>query len=315
MPFDSEYKLMGTLNAGLDGSRMVMVKGAPDRLLDRCATQLAPDGESAGAGSDRLGTADRRAERPGAARARRRWRPATADSETLELVDLDSGLEFVGMVGIVDPPRPEAIEAIASCHSAGIRVKMITGDHAGTATAIAREMGIIGPDAPPAITGAELERATDEQLQGAGRVRRRVRAHQPRAQDPAGSGAAAQRRGRRHDRRRRQRRARAEAGRRRRGHGHQGHRGHQAGRRHGPGRRQLRHHRAGRATRAAGSTTTCRSPSCSCCPPTARSPWSSWSRCCSGSRCRWIRCRSCGSTWSPRSPCRWRWPTSQPSPT
>ena len=76
------------------------------------------------------------------------------------------GLEFVGVVGIVDPPRPEAIEAIASCHSAGIRVKMITGDHAGTATAIAREMGIIGADAPPAVTGAELEQATDEQLQG-----------------------------------------------------------------------------------------------------------------------------------------------------
>ena len=82
----------------------------------------------------------------------------------MELIDIDAGLEFVGLVGIADPPRPQAIEAIASCHSAGIRVKIITGDHAGTATAIAREMGIIGADAPPAVTGAELEQATDEQL-------------------------------------------------------------------------------------------------------------------------------------------------------
>ena len=164
VPFDSEYKLMATLNTGLDGSRMVLVKGAPDRLLDRCATQLSEDGGSQPL--DRT-TWDRRIDELGGQGLRvlaAAWRPATAQSESLELGDLDADLEFVGVVGIADPPRPEAIEAIASCHSAGIRVKMITGDHAGTATAIAREMGIIGADAPPAVTGAELEKATDEQL-------------------------------------------------------------------------------------------------------------------------------------------------------
>ena len=164
VPFDSEYKLMATLNAGLDGSRMVLVKGAPDRLLDRSGSQLGPDGGSMvldrGDWERRIDELSGQGLRVLAAA----WRPATADSETLELADLDSGLEFVGIVGIVDPPRPEAIKAIASCHAAGIRVKMITGDHAGTATAIAREMGIIDADAPPAITGAELEKATDDQL-------------------------------------------------------------------------------------------------------------------------------------------------------
>ena len=164
VPFDSDYKLMATLNAGLDGSRMVLVKGAPDRLLERAASQLTPDGGSAPVDHvawerqiDELGSEGLRV-------LAAAWRPATPDSESLTLADLDEGLEFVGIVGIVDPPRPEAITAIASCHSAGIRVKMITGDHAGTATAIAREMGIIDADAPAAITGAELELATDEQL-------------------------------------------------------------------------------------------------------------------------------------------------------
>jgi magnesium-transporting ATPase (P-type) len=82
------------------------------------------------------------------------------DELTLEdLVDL----EFIGLWGIVDPPRPEAIEAIADCHAAGIRVKMITGDHAGTALAIAGEMGLAGPDAD-VLTGAELEALSQEQL-------------------------------------------------------------------------------------------------------------------------------------------------------
>ena len=69
---------------------------------------------------------------------------------------------FLGLVGIIDPPRPEAIKAIAACKQAGIRVKMITGDHAGTATAIGREMGIT--ENPKAVTGAELEAASDEDL-------------------------------------------------------------------------------------------------------------------------------------------------------
>ncbi|MDI6616980.1 MAG: HAD family hydrolase, partial [Syntrophaceae bacterium] len=77
----------------------------------------------------------------------------------LAIEDLGEDMVFIGIVGIIDPPRPEAIEAIKVCHQAGIRVKMITGDHAGTAKAIGREMGI--GDGEHAVTGAELEEASD----------------------------------------------------------------------------------------------------------------------------------------------------------
>ncbi|MFN2268753.1 MAG: HAD-IC family P-type ATPase, partial [Desulfonatronovibrio sp.] len=85
-----------------------------------------------------------------------------AQSRSLSLEDVEQGMVFAGLVGIVDPPRPEAVSAIKVCREAGIRVKMITGDHAATASAIGREMGI-GNDRP-AITGKELEKADDEEM-------------------------------------------------------------------------------------------------------------------------------------------------------
>jgi len=172
VPFDSAIKFSATLDESADGRREVHVLGAPDRLLDRCTTQPSDDGavpldrvawdrvidELGGQGLRVLAAARRPA--PGAA-------GLAADDV--------QGLEFLGVVGIVDPPRPEAVAAIADCHRAGIRVKMITGDHAGTALAIARELGIVGgtgpesDDAVEVLTGAELEAMTNEEL------RRRVR--------------------------------------------------------------------------------------------------------------------------------------------
>lgn len=90
-------------------------------------------------------------------------RDADPSQEGLSLDDLGHDLVFLGLVGIIDPPRPEAIEAIKTCHAAGIGVKMITGDHAGTAQAIGREMGI--GEGKHAVTGEELEAASDEDLQ------------------------------------------------------------------------------------------------------------------------------------------------------
>ncbi len=161
VPFESEHKLMATADQTPDGRSVVLVKGAPDKLLDRSIHELAHDGkcqaldpawwerqidELSGEGLRVLAAA-------------RRDASVLADSLTLDDVD---DLVFLGLVGIVDPPRPEAIEAIATCRRAGINVKMITGDHAGTARAIGREMGI-GHEAA-AITGIELEAATDEEL-------------------------------------------------------------------------------------------------------------------------------------------------------
>ena len=151
---------MATLNESADGSRAILVKGAPDRLLDRALTQRGADGsepvdrdfweravdELSGQGLRVL------------AAARKPTRAGTLEAD--DLVDL----ELLGLWGIVDPPRPEAIVAIADCHAAGIRVKMITGDHAGTARAISREMGLVGSADAPVLTGAELEALSQEQL-------------------------------------------------------------------------------------------------------------------------------------------------------
>ncbi len=173
VPFESSTKFSATLDELADGTRFVHVLGAPDRLLERCATQRTQAGPAPldaarwHAAIDELGAQGLRV----LAAARR---PAPGE-DALAADDVGSRLEFLGLVGIVDPPRPEAVAAIADCHRAGIKVKMITGDHPGTALAIARELGIVdvgearGDDEVEVLTGAELEAMTNEQL------RRRVR--------------------------------------------------------------------------------------------------------------------------------------------
>ncbi|KJL41879.1 MULTISPECIES: cation-translocating P-type ATPase [Microbacterium] len=168
IPFDSANKLMATLNEGArsggeagEVSRAILVKGAPDRLLERSLTQRGVNG-SEPLDLARWDDAVARLSGQGLrvlAAARKPVRPTTDEFALDDLVDL----EFIGLWGIVDPPRPEAVEAIADCHTAGIRVKMITGDHAGTALAIAHEMGLAGADAE-VLTGAELEALSQEQL-------------------------------------------------------------------------------------------------------------------------------------------------------
>ncbi|ADG75312.1 ATPase, P-type (transporting), HAD superfamily, subfamily IC [Cellulomonas flavigena DSM 20109] len=163
VPFESVNKLSATLDRLPDGLH-VHVVGAPDRLLDRAVAQRGADGtpvalrraswesvvdELGGQGLRVLAAAER---------------PAAGGTSGLTLDDA-TGLTFLGVVGIVDPPRPEAVAAIADCHRAGIAVKMITGDHAGTAVAIARELGVVRPgEDVQALTGPELEAMTAEQL-------------------------------------------------------------------------------------------------------------------------------------------------------
>jgi len=159
IPFDSAHRFMATLHETDEGGSEALVKGAPERLLAMCHGQLDARGEEQpldaphwSAEIDRQARAGRRV----LALARRRWPDGRRH---LDVQDVDGGLTLLGLVGIIDPPRDEAIEAVAQCHAAGIRVVMITGDHGVTASAIAAQLGI-GHDLA-AVVGPELE-AMDE---------------------------------------------------------------------------------------------------------------------------------------------------------
>ena len=161
VPFDSDFKYMATLDDMPDG-RVIHLKGAPDRLLERCDRQRAPGG-----GTEPLDKAywEEEIEAMGARGMRvlaAAWRDGEEGRE-LATTDVDAGgFLFLGLYGIIDPPRDEVPEAVRTVQEAGIRIRMITGDHASTASAIAKEIGLRGDRA---ITGAELEAATDEELQ------------------------------------------------------------------------------------------------------------------------------------------------------
>jgi Ca2+-transporting ATPase len=167
VPFDAEYKLMATFHEmDVDGRKVVrcFVKGAPDVLLARSSHYLAADGSRtpmAGA-ADRVVAENDRLAGEGLrvlAVARRDFDPASFDPAT-DLLALVDDLELLALAGIVDPPRKEARDAIGLCNEAGIRVRMITGDHATTAAAIAGQLGIRGR----ALTGAEFAAMTDDEL-------------------------------------------------------------------------------------------------------------------------------------------------------
>ncbi len=172
VPFDSANKFMATVHETVesDGRRMVsiFVKGAPDVLVARSSRVIDVHGEAVDIEphldalrdhNDRLAADGLRV----LAVARRTLAPedwSELVDDGADLVELIDGLTLVALAGIVDPPRPEAKVAIAEAHAAGIAVKMITGDHATTAAAIGRELGLTGRS----ITGADLDRMSDEQL-------------------------------------------------------------------------------------------------------------------------------------------------------
>ncbi|MHB1309301.1 MAG: HAD-IC family P-type ATPase [Limisphaerales bacterium] len=162
IPFESENKFMATLHRVPGGGTRLLLKGAPDRLLDRCPMQSQGDDATEPLDRDFWEQQIEKLSNQGLrvlAAAARDVDPGKGD---LEMPDVEADMVFLGLVGIIDPPRPEAILAIKACQQAGIRVKMITGDHAGTARSIGREMGV--GDGKRALTGAELEAASDENL-------------------------------------------------------------------------------------------------------------------------------------------------------
>jgi calcium-translocating P-type ATPase len=149
IPFDSRHRFMAVLTDGPQG-RMTHVKGAPERVLRMC------EGIDLKHWHDRAEALARRGLRVLALAER----PEAGDR--IDAATLEGGLTFLGLVGLIDPPRPEAIAAVAECRAAGIRVKMITGDHAGTAAAIAAQIGLANPQR--VLTGADLDKLDDAQL-------------------------------------------------------------------------------------------------------------------------------------------------------
>lgn len=161
IPFESQHRFMATYHRDSDDEPWIFVKGAPERILDMCGAQWSHDGE-------RMLEADywRRMAIDTAAKGLRllalACKRASPLGGCLSFTDTESGYVMLAIVGIIDPPRPEAILAVRECHHAGIRVKMITGDHAETARAIGTQLSIgVGK---PAVTGAEIAMMDDATL-------------------------------------------------------------------------------------------------------------------------------------------------------
>lgn len=163
IPFDSSTRYMATLHRDETGRGLVGVKGAPERIAAMATLQRAADGgtepvdpvywqkmgdEIAARGMRVLALAEK---------------PLAAPPDEFDPSTLETGVVLLGLVGLIDPPRAEAIDAVAACHGAGIAVKMITGDHAGTAAAIGQQIGLLNPD--EVLTGADLDMLDDAQLQ------------------------------------------------------------------------------------------------------------------------------------------------------
>lgn len=154
IPFDSDRKLMTTVNE-IDGKYTVIVKGAPDILFGRCVS-----GDVEAAAEANAGMARDALRVLAVGRKELDSLPASFEQEEME-----NGLALVGLVGMIDPPRPEAGEAVSKCAKAGIKTVMITGDHVVTASAVARELGILS-EGGLAVTGSEVDAMTDEELEG-----------------------------------------------------------------------------------------------------------------------------------------------------
>jgi magnesium-transporting ATPase (P-type) len=161
IPFESEHKYMATLNQ-IQDRKYIFLTGAPERLLDLCSHQYTEKGEEdinhsywekkieeiAEKGQRMLGAA---------------FAPAEKNRKEIAIGNLGKDIIFLGLIGIMDPPRDEAISAIKECKEAGVSVKMITGDHAITAKAIGKQIGI--GDGIKVLTGKDLEEMSDEEMQ------------------------------------------------------------------------------------------------------------------------------------------------------
>lgn len=161
VPFDSRHRYMATLHARNGHRPVAYVKGAPERIVAMATRVATLDSEQpidAAAWHERIEALAADGQRV-IALARRTMESGTRE---LKAADVEHDLTLLGVVGLIDPPRPEAIAAISECRAAGIKVKMITGDHVATARAIARQLGLA--EDPVAVTGHDLDAADAEEF-------------------------------------------------------------------------------------------------------------------------------------------------------
>jgi magnesium-transporting ATPase (P-type) len=160
IPFDARHRIMATLHDEHSDGRVAFIKGAPERIVEICDSEIGPGGPRPINRDAWIGEADALA-----ARGQRvlgiALRPLPAGIERLDPADIEHGAILVGLVGFIDPPRPDAIAAVAACVEAGIRVVMITGDHAVTA----REIGLARH--PRVMSGADIDRLDADGLRRA----------------------------------------------------------------------------------------------------------------------------------------------------
>ncbi len=163
IPFDSQHKYMATLNHDHEKHAYIFIKGAPETILSMCKEQRVSGHQTQALNIEYW---EEQADAI-ASRGRRvlafAVKAVPPEHTVLEHDDVQGSLIFLGLTGLIDPPRQAAIEAIDSCHRAGIDVKMITGDHAVTASAIGKQLGLRNSD--KVMTGQDLDQYDDEQLQ------------------------------------------------------------------------------------------------------------------------------------------------------
>jgi len=164
IPFESEHKFMATLHKNADGTQCLLVKGAPEVILEHCDRQQTRDGKGAPLDRERFAHMGDKLAGQGERVLAAAWlENPSVKSGGMGPADLPKNLVLLGLIGLLDPPRKEAIEAVKECHGGGIRVTMITGDHKITAAAIAKMLGI--GDGKTAVSGVEIEEMDTTTLQ------------------------------------------------------------------------------------------------------------------------------------------------------
>lgn len=164
IPFESEFQYMATLHCLGPEEHCIYVKGSVEALLPRCCSQMGSQGEIQPLEEERIRQQVEALARQGLRVLAFAQKTVPSSQTRVDHPDLQEGLIFLGLQGMIDPPRPEAIAAVRSCQTAGIQVKMITGDHVLTAQAIAEQMGLGGGKPVQAYSGRDLEQLSPEEF-------------------------------------------------------------------------------------------------------------------------------------------------------